>query len=192
MNILCYPLKNAPHSEKIKALYVNAFPKEERLPWWIVKLLTLGKDTEVTAYYDGDIFCGFTFSASYGEVLFVLFLAVDEAYRGMGYGSAILAQLKQNNPGSTILLNVELLDPKADNYAQRLQRMAFYQKNGFYDTGYDIDEVGGTFRVLATEPAPDMDAYLQVFRHMSLGLWRPPIRKVQFGADKIRGEENHG
>ena len=86
--------------------------------------------------------------------------------------------MREIDPRRQILLNVELVDPEAENYAQRLQRMAFYEKNGFFDTGYDIDEVGGTFRVLASDPNPDMAAYLRVFSHMSWGLWKPPIRKV--------------
>ena len=75
------------------------------------------------------------------------------------------------------MLNVELLDPGAENYAERCSRVAFYKKNGFYDTQYDIDEVGGTFRVLATRQTLDVEGYLQVFRKMSFGLWRPYIRK---------------
>ena len=177
-NVVTYTLKNAPDRSLIRKLYLEAFPKEERIPWPIMQALTVFPDTQVTAYYDGDLFCGFTFSAYYENTLFILFLAVAEHLRGKGYGSKILEHLKQKDPKVTILLNVELLDPQADNYPQRLQRMAFYQKNGFYDTGYDIDEVGGTFRVLATTPEPDMDAYLRVFAHMSLGLWKPPIRKV--------------
>ena len=179
MAITVYDLKNAPSPESVRQLYSAAFPKEERLPWWLMQLLTVRKGTRLSAYYQENIFCGFTFTASYEKTLFVLFLAVDDSRRGRGYGSAILQHLKQEDPDRTILLNVELLDPKADNYDQRVQRMAFYQKNGFYDTGYDIDEVGGTFRVLATEPEPNMENYLQVFSHMSWGLWKPPIRKVQ-------------
>ena len=179
MNIKAYNLKNAPDRKKIKALYLEAFPKEERIPWWLMQAATVRDGTEVTAYYDGDVFCGFTYSAAYEKTLFVLFLAVEKEVRGSGYGSSILEYLKKSDPERTILLNVELLDPNADNYAQRLQRMAFYKKNGFYDTGYNIDEVGGTFRVLATKPTPDMDAYLRVFHHMSWGFWKPPIEKVQ-------------
>lgn len=178
MNISVYELKNAPSPKKVKALYYAAFPKEERIPWLLMRLLTVRKGTQLSVYYHADTFCGFTFTASYKKALFVLFLAVDDDKRGKGYGSAILEHLKQTDPEREILLNVELLDSMAENYAQRVQRMAFYKKNGFYDTGYDIDEVGGTFRVLATQPNPDMQAYLQVFRHMSWGLWKPPIRKV--------------
>ena len=176
--VLTYSLKNAPDRSLIKKLYMEAFPKEERIPWLFLQVLPVLTGTRLTAYYDGELFCGFTYSAAFENTLLVLFLAVEVGLRGKGYGSKILEHLKQSDPNRTILLNVELLDPQADNYSQRLQRMAFYQKNGFYDTGYDIDEVGGTFRVLATTPEPDMDAYLRVFAHISFGFWKPPIRKI--------------
>lgn len=169
--------KNAPHRGEIKRLYHTAFPKEELLPWWIVRLLTVQKCVDLTGYYKEDTFAGFTFTATTEDILFVLFFAVEDKQRGQGLGSEILGCLQENNPGKTIVLNVEPLDEKAENNDQRIRRMAFYKKNGFYDTGYNIREVGGVFRVLATAPELDTAAYGKVFRKMSLGLWRPEMKK---------------
>ena len=162
----------------IKNLYLTAFPKEELLPWWILRLMTLPQGVELTGYYDKDRFCGFTHTTVSGDILFVMFFAVSESLRGQGYGTAILHTLRDNNPGKQIVLNVEPVDVPADNMAQRQSRMRFYSKNGFYDTGYNIAEVGGIFRVLSTNPALDTKAYLQVFAKLSCGLWRPKITKV--------------
>ncbi len=161
----------------LRRLYHTAFPKEEQMPWWLLRLISLRRDMGVEGFYEGDQLRGLTVSVATEEVLFILFLAVNDECRGQGWGSAILNQLKEEYPGRTILLNVELLDPAAENYDQRLRRMRFYKKNGFFDTGFDIDEVGGTFRVLGTAPQLDVDAYLRVFAKLSFGLWRPYIRK---------------
>ena len=169
--------KNAPHRGEIKRLYHTAFPKEELLPWWIVRLLTVQKCVDLTGYYKEDTFAGFTFTATTEDILFVLFFAVEDHRRGDGLGSAILQYMKDRNPGKTIVLNVEPVDERAENNDQRIRRMAFYKKNGFYDTGYNIREVGGVFRVLATVPELDTAAYGKVFRKMSLGLWRPEMKK---------------
>lgn len=182
MEIKRVPFRDAPDRRMIRQLYKTAFPKEEQMPWPLVRALMCMRSARVDGYYDGDRFCGFTFSVATDKVLFILFFAVADGCRGQGYGSAILELLKKTHPGSAIVLNVELLDPCAENYAQRRSRMAFYRKNGFYDTGYDIDEVGGTFRVLATQPQLDVDGYLQVFRKLSFGLWKPYIRRgKQYG-----------
>lgn len=175
MTITSRPIKAAPDQAQIKNLYMTAFPKEERLPWWVLRNWPALGRSALTAYYDGDTFCGFTFTATEGDILYVMFLAVNSRLRGQGYGSAILGLLKQT--GKTILLNVELLDESAPNYAERVRRMAFYQKNGFSDSGYNIREVGGVFRILSSTGEMDADAYRRVFSKLSYGLWRPEIMK---------------
>ena len=167
----------SPGPKEIKRLYVSAFPKEERLPWWILRCLSMRKGAAITGYYDGNAFCGFTFTASHGKILFVMFFAVNEDIRDKGYGSAILDFLKSKNPGKSIILNVELLEERASNYNERVRRIKFYEKNGFYDTKHNIDEVGGTFRVLSTEQKLDAKAYQRVFQALSFGVWKPRITR---------------
>lgn len=171
------PLAKVSDVAALRRLYHSAFPKEEQMPWWLLRLISLRRDMGVFGFYEGDRLRGLTVSVATEEVLFLLFLAIPEDCRGEGWGSAILQQLKKEYPGRTILLNVELLDPAAENYDQRVQRMRFYRKNGFYDTGFDIDEVGGTFRVLGTKPGLDVAAYLRVFGKLSFGVWKPYIRE---------------
>lgn len=166
---------NAANRSEIKKLYFQSFPKYEQLSWWILRFLTVRKGIDITAYYENEIFCGFTYTITDGNILFILFFAVNTEIRRQGYGSAILEYLKQNNPDKSILLNVELLDESADNYDERVKRFQFYKKNGFYDTKFDIEEVGGTFRVLATAPTFDPKEYLGVFKRMSFGFWKPKI-----------------
>ena len=161
--------------KKIKAIYEASFPKEEKLPFPLLRLLTFIRGIDFTAYKEGENILGFTYTVMAGEILFVLFFAVDESLRGKGAGSAILSHLKEK--GKAVLLNIEPLDPAAGNYEERLLRFRFYEKNGFFDTGYDIKEVGGTFRVLSTEKVLDVTAYKKVFRKMSLGFWDVSIYK---------------
>tara|TARA_R110002060_G_scaffold21863_3_gene29630 strand:- start:440 stop:697 length:258 start_codon:yes stop_codon:yes gene_type:complete len=42
--------------------------------------------------------------------------------------------------GKMIVLNIEELDEKEDNYQQRVKRKAFYESNGFISTGFIIKE----------------------------------------------------
>lgn len=161
--------------KKTKEIYEASFPKEEKLPFSLLRLLTCIRGIDFTAYKDGEGILGFTYTVTAGNILFVLFFAVDEPLRGKGAGSAILSHLKEK--GKAVLLNIEPLDPAAENYAERLLRFRFYEKNGFFDTSYDIDEVGGTFRVLSTEKTLDIAAYKKVFRKMSLGFWDVSIYK---------------
>ena len=170
--------KISEDNEKAKKLYMQSFPENEQLPWWLLRFLTVRKGIDITAYYDKKDFCGFTYTVTNDNIVFVLFFAVKYELRSKGYGSAILRYLKDNNPDKDILLNIELLDESTDNYADRVRRYEFYIKNGFYDTGYNIDEVGDTFRVMSTSESVDVSDYLEIFSKMSFGLWKPRIIKA--------------
>ena len=167
--------QNSALRRQAKALYLEAFPKEERLPWWLLLLNSRRQGIDLTAFLEDDAMVGFTASVTTEEMHFLLFFAIPAYLRGQGWGSAILAQLQQQHKAVT--LNVELLDPEAENFSQRQRRFRFYQRNGFYDTGYHVWEVGGKFRVLATQPHLDLAAYRKVFRKLSLGFWNVKLQK---------------
>ena len=158
-----------------KQLYLEAFPKEERLPWWVLWLNSCRKGIDLTAFVEDGAMVGFTASVTTARMHFLLFFAVPEASRGCGHGSAILTRLRQQH--AAVTLNVELLDPEAENYPQRQRRFRFYGRNGFFDTGYHVWEVGGKFRVLATDSILDEAAYRKIFRKLSLGFWNVKLQK---------------
>lgn len=160
---------------QVKALYESAFPKEERIPWWLLVASSRRKGIGLSAWLDGDIFCGFTAWVTVENMHFLLFFAIVEEQRGKGCGSAILTELQKRYPA--VALNVELLDPAAENYSQRLRRFAFYRKNGFYDTGWYVWEIGGKFRVLSTQPQLDITAYRTIFRKLSFGIWNVKLKE---------------
>ena len=160
-----------------KALYHAAFPNEERLPWWILRLNARRKGVDLNAFVEGDVFCGFTASVTVEDLHFLLFFAINEEKRGMGYGSAILRMLQEQY--KTLVLNVELLDPAAENYEQRKRRFAFYQRNGLVDTHYHVWEVGGKFRVLSTDPVLDVKQYKKIFKKLTLGVWDVKLQPAE-------------
>lgn len=162
---------------KAKALYMRAFPREERLPWWILCLNSRREGIDLTAFLDGETFCGFTASVTVGSLHFLLFFAVEDPYRCMGYGSAILQKLQDEF--ETLVLNVEPLLPDAPNLSQRERRFAFYRRNGLIDTGYHVWEVGGKFRVLSTKQELDVPAYKKIFRKLTLGVWDVRLQKAE-------------
>ena len=158
---------------QVRQLYLEAFPKEERVPWWLLRLNALRKGIDLTAWVEGDRFCGFTASVTVEKLHFLLFFAVAEECRGQGRGSEILSVLK--NTYQTVVLNVEPLLPQAENLAQRRKRFAFYEKNGFFDTGFYVWEIGGKFRVLSTAAELNVPDYKAVFKKLSLGFWNVKI-----------------
>ncbi len=159
--------------KKIRKLYLSAFPKDERLPWFVLRLNALRKGIGLHAFLDGDTFCGFTCSVTLEGLHFLLFFAVDDAIRCQGYGSAILSLLRQEY--GTLILNIEPLVPDAPDLPLRQSRYRFYRRNGFFDTGCHVLEKDGIFRVLCTNPEPDPDVYRKLLRYLTLGLWKEQL-----------------
>lgn len=161
---------------QVKALYFSAFPQEERIPWPLVVLNARRSGVDLTAFLDGDTFCGFTYSVTVGDHHCLLFFAVAEPLRSQGYGSAILAAVKEEFP--IVVLNIEPLVDDAPNPQERQHRYGFYRHNGFMDTGYHVWEVGGMFRVLSTRETVDVPAYQKLFLKLTFGLWRVKLQKA--------------
>lgn len=163
--------------EKVRQLYHTAFPKEERIPWPLVRLNTMRKGIELTAFLDGDTFCGFTYSVTCGDLYMPLFFAIDQSLRSKGFGSAVLSLLKESY--STVVLNIEPLVADAPNLPERQHRYGFYCHNGFFDTGYHVWEVGGMFRILSTVPNLDIPAYQKLFLKLTFGIWKVRVEKAE-------------
>ena len=176
MNLRQTNASNDPNLLKqVRQLYLTAFPKDERLPWFVLRLNALRKGIDLHVYLDGDTFCGFTYSVTCHGLHFLLFFAVADALRGKGYGSAILSMLQQEY--KTVILNIESLEPGVPDLSRRQSRYRFYRRNGFQDTGCCVLEKDGIFRVLSTDPNPDLTSYRKLLRYLTLGLWKEEVQE---------------
>ena len=116
----------------------TAFPEEEQTSVWLLRLFGLRKDMHFRAYYDERQFVGFSFVAATKAMAFILYIAVRPDLQSKGYGSRIAEAIQKDNASRELSLNMESLDPAAENNGQRLRRYQFYLKNGFHDTGYRL------------------------------------------------------
>lgn len=171
--------KALPEYRRIINLMKNAFPKEEQYPIWLLKLWNLKKDVKFWAYYQNEEFCGISYLVHHEEMIFVLYLAVDDQVHSKGYGSAILKTLKEKFNGKNITLNIERLDTSAVNYEQRVKRLNFYKRNGFYDTEYTITDRGETFLTLSTSDSFSVDAFKSVLKKLTFGVDLSKIEKYE-------------
>ena len=170
-------IQNKSLSADAHNLYRSAFPKEERIPWSLLRLCAKRRGVELCGYLADGTFCGLTYHIVTNDGVMIMFFAVDGTLRSKGYGSAILAHLKELYAPRALLLHVEPLDdPTAANYADRVRRLRFYERNGFCDTGLDVRDVGGWFRILACGNADLKRAYRKAFYALSFGFWRVRLK----------------
>ncbi len=128
--------KKLNNYDEITAFMKRVFPKEELMPMWLLHLITKKKNYDFSAYYDNDLFVGITFTINSKETLFIFYIAVNDKIQSKGYGSKLLDNLFEEYKDKPISLFIETMDEKnASNYEQRVKRLAFYEKNGFFHTG---------------------------------------------------------
>lgn len=170
--------KKSKDYKEIKALLKRAFPRYEQNPMWLLNHWAKKDGIDFYSYYDNDTMCGFSFTVSKNNTVFVMYLAVSDKIRSKGYGSAIISQLKSLFPEKEIVLNIEPLTPQADNYEQRVRRFAFYERNGFYDTETTIQIGKNDFTVLSTKKVFDKETYAAILKKLSFGLYNPKFKRV--------------
>lgn len=134
--------------KEIKEIYMSSFPKEERMPFALMMIMSCLWNTQFYAYYDKKNLCGLVYMATLGKQTFIMFIAVDAKLRSKGYGSSILNTIQAMYPKNTILVSIEPVDERAENKGQRLKRKNFYVRNGYQETGYFMKLAGQEQEIL--------------------------------------------
>ena len=156
--------KNSPSAERTRKLYEEAFPKIERIGFELLEKCAKGSGADFFAYYDGDAYVGFAFVLLPGDYAYLLFCATEPELRSRGYGAAIIRKLRRRYPERSLVLDIEPLSEMAGNSLERSRRYLFYVNNGFTDTGYEMRDRTGVFRILSECGTFDSDGFLESYR----------------------------
>ncbi|MEO0538684.1 MAG: GNAT family N-acetyltransferase [Cyanobacteria bacterium P01_A01_bin.123] len=154
------------NSTKIKSLYENAFPKNERAPFWFLRHKAKQSNVSFNSLYDDESWIGLLYTIEYRDIILVFYFAIDAACRSGGYGTKVLTALRENHPDKRIVLNIEQIDERADNYAQRVKRKRFYGKNGYTSTGIIVEELGQPFEMLISGGSITPEETREVYRSL--------------------------
>lgn len=134
--------------KEIKEIYLEAFPKAERKPFYTVKhSVKKGKAQLFTAVENG-VLSGFVMLIPYQDMVMVDYLAVSGKIRSKGTGSKIMQEVCRMFADKKIVLLIERPDDKAENSSQRIARRKFYVKNGFFSSGIFVRGVSGEMEIL--------------------------------------------
>lgn len=139
---------NEENIEGIKRIYNDSFPIEEMLPF--DKLVSISNDTDHLFYglYDDNTLVGMNYLIVKEDMVYVLYLAISNAYQNKGYGKRAINEMLKKYSGYRISLNIEEVNPESLNYNQRLRRKNFYQFFGFESQKYLISNEGVTFETM--------------------------------------------
>lgn len=158
-------LKSAENFDEIKRLYMTAFPKEERAPFFMIKNKARQGKADMLAAWDGDEFVGFVYLLRDLDMAYLFYFAITQDKRGCGYGSEILALLRERYAGKRFFLAREQLDEEAENYGQRCRRHEFYLRNGFEDLHFQIKEASVVYDAMGIGGEISSEEYKRLIDH---------------------------
>ena len=164
-------------NKDVKKIYIDSFPKKERMPFALMVLQTKITHTDFLAFYDKDILCGFIYMATNKNITFVMFFAVDKDIRAKGYGSKILNEIQTLYPDNKIIISIERCDVEAENIDDRIRRKKFYIKNGYIDTGYLIELSNIEQEIIIKNGEFNKEEFAEFFKKYSNGTMKPKIWK---------------
>lgn len=154
--------RNCKDRAYFEAVNQEAFPDIERMSMNEIFTFAANTDGEVLGIYDGETPVGFTLFVKNDTCGYVFFFAIDGKLRSKGYGSAALRKLFERYQRLQIVLDFEELDPKAENYEQRVRRKQFYLRNGFYETGNYTFLRGERFEVVCNREVLNKEKFLEL------------------------------
>ena len=136
---------------KIKKLYINSFPENERFSFWEMIRNKAGH-YETFAFYDDGVFCGFAILLNSLDISHIIYFATLPEVRGKGLGAKALSSIGRIKSKMRIIVDIEREVPGCEENEIRRRRKNFYLRNGFSETevryrwqeeAYEILVLGG-------------------------------------------------
>lgn len=146
--VMNFTVVNAQQWKEIKDIYMEAFPKRERKPYFVLRQSVKREKAVLMTATEGNQLLGFVVLIPYQDMVMVDYLAVSSKVRSKGTGSFIMQNVCRQYADKKIVLLIESLDDAAENKEQRVARRRFYLKNGFTSSDIFIEGPSGEMEIL--------------------------------------------
>jgi len=152
-----------PDFGRITALYERAFPANERRPLHPLLNDTTGC-SDFLAFYEDKEFVGFACLLTRRDITHILYIAIDEAMRGQGYGTKALEAIRRVRPGQRIIADLED-DAREAEGGPRHKRKQFYERCGYRKTGVEYPWRGEDYIILSQGGPVTMEEFLSFWHY---------------------------
>ena len=125
-----------PHSKdipKIKKLYIESFPENERFSFSMMIKNESGNYETFGFYKDGN-FCGFAILLNSLDISHIIYFATLPELRGKGLGAKALGAISRIKSSMRIIVDIERELPGNPENELRRRRKNFYLRNGYRET----------------------------------------------------------
>ena len=150
------------HRKEIKKIYNSAFPKNEQIPFWILKQSSKSNNTILKEIVLDNKIVGILYLLVDNDTAYLMYFAIDKEMRNKGIGSRVLLDLtKQYN---TIILSIENMEDPISK-----KRKDFYLRNHFYETNKYTEQNGVYYELLCSNKNYDLtkDKLVNIYKKMT-------------------------
>lgn len=161
--------------DRLYSIYEEAFPDNERIP--TDEFLDVVRNYGCTpwAIFCGDKMIGFTCVMHSDEYKmgYIWYFAIAADCRNRGYGGKALRLLQDAYADSQLVLDMERLDFDARNYAQRISRLHFYERNGFERAYVGMSYFGMDYELMCSPTPFRLDDFKVMVAKAASSLFHP-------------------
>ena len=148
---------------RIRRLYKEAFPKCERKPFSIIKSMAKKGRTDLWYFEEGGKFAGMCATINGHDAILIDYLAVAKARRGTGLGTGMLSELLDHYKDYGVFLEIEEIDPNAENNDERIRRKNFYLSSGLTPMDTHVKLFGVDMELLGVRCHLTFDEYREFY-----------------------------
>lgn len=153
---------NDINGAEVNEIMVYSFPPSEIPDYEGLKRFAKAENSEVIVCEDEGKVQGFTLCITYRDMVLVFLLAVNKNSRSRGYGSRILAHLKEKYNGKRLFLEMERPIEGKESYPQRIKRNKFYNRNGFKAMNYSYKAYDEDFLMMCCDCNVSYEEYVEL------------------------------
>lgn len=149
--------------KQMKKLYKEAFPANERKPFWLIRKKQKSSETNMWCLMEDGIFVGMAVTMEAGDVVILDYFAICKDLRGNGYGAMALKSLKEKYVGKRFILEIEDADVPGLDQEMKRKRKTFYLSNGLSQLGLKVTLYGVDMEVLGVNCNISFSEYKNVY-----------------------------
>ncbi|WP_273477937.1 GNAT family N-acetyltransferase [Ignavigranum ruoffiae] len=148
-----------------EALYLSAFPIEERKPIPMLYQHQASGHSEIYIIRNQDnVFMGLMVTLFNHETLILEYLAIDPNYRGQNIGGWAITWLQASFPNHQIVLEIEQTLIQSPDWQIRQRRREFYERHQFYFCDQTIQYFDTRLELMSNQPIIHYQQYIQPYQ----------------------------
>lgn len=148
---------------RVYALYLRAFPKEERKPFSMIRSMVKQGRSDLWIIRRDGHFAGFASTVNSPDLVLLDYFAVEKKYRGQGVGTAALGVILERYSPRGVLVEIESTRIPAQNWKEREKRKQFYVSCGLIPMGTEVNLFGVRMELLGCRCRLDFAAYKEFY-----------------------------